>query len=228
MHMRRPRVSNSLCTSLQAPLAFLSRAFHLSPSLSCFEQPTPMKNLTLAYPTMKFTEDQWQMAAGAWARDARLIGLSDIELMHWANCCIQILTGLFSYLNGIAIPWRVSILCHHLLSKRSSAPGHDFYGRPTEAIWFHIPQSSRIWIAAFLNLSVFFHFATQATRFVWTDYVTSNILPGIIPINVSRPVTALPSCVCARHCLSLTAAACLCLLFRSHSLARSSLRSLAV
>ena len=157
-----------------------------------------MKNLTLAYPTMKFTEDQWQMAAGAWARDARLIGLSDIELMQWANCCIQILTGLFSYLNGIAIPWRVSILCHHLLSKRSSAPGHDFYGRPTEAIWFHIPQSSRIWIAAFLNLSVFFHFATQATRFVWTDYVTSNILPGIIPINVSRAITALPPflCVC--------------------------------
>ena len=69
-----------------------------------------------------------------WARDANLVGLSDEQLMFWANFLIQVFTGLFSYLNGIALPWRLSILLHHC-SKRSSAAGCDFYGRPTDAIW---------------------------------------------------------------------------------------------
>lgn len=97
----------------------------------------------------------------------------------------QVCTGLFSYLNGIAIPWRVSILCHHL-SKRSSEPGYDFYGRETEAIWFHIPERSRAIISICLCLSVTMHFATQATRFVWLDYKGSNDpSDGMIPVNVT-------------------------------------------
>jgi len=119
-----------------------------------------------------------------WSREARFVGLSDDELMYWSNVCFQVCTALFSYLNGIAIPWRVSILCHHL-SSRSSAPGCDFYGRPTEAIWFHIPQRPRAMIASFLCLSVFFHFATQATRLVWTSYEASNTMPGTAPVNIT-------------------------------------------
>jgi len=94
-------------------------------------------------------------------------------------------TALFSYLNAIAIPWRISIFCHHY-SRRSSAPGNDFYGRETEAIWFHIPAWWRKFIAINLCLSVFFHFATQITRLIWTDYVSSNDpVDGMLPVNIT-------------------------------------------
>jgi hypothetical protein len=126
-----------------------------------------------------------ELSYAPWSREANLIGMSDAQLMHWANLSFQVCTALFSYLNGIAIPWRLSILLHHL-SRRSSKPGFDFYGRETEAIWFHIPEGKRLKIAIFLNLSVFFHFATQATRFVWTDYIGSNDpAAGMIPVNVT-------------------------------------------
>jgi hypothetical protein len=124
------------------------------------------------------------LSYAGWSREARFIGLSDDELMFWCNVCFQVCTGLFSYLNGISIPWRSSILIHHI-SGRDSSPGRDFYGRPTEAIWFHIPERPRSWIAIFLCLSVFFHFATQVTRIVWSDYITSNDMPGIIPVNAT-------------------------------------------
>ena len=127
-----------------------------------------------------------ELVYAPWSREASLIGLSDDELMYWANICFQVCTALFSYLNGIAIPWRVSILCHMYLSKRSSAPGHDFYGRPTDAIWFQIPTWWRKFIASCLFLSVFFHFATQITRLVWTDYIGSNDPgDGMIPVNAT-------------------------------------------
>jgi len=119
-----------------------------------------------------------------WSREARLVGLSDDHLMHWSNVCFQVATGLFSYLNGIATPWRVSVLVHHF-SSRSSAPTKDFYGRTTEAIWFHIPERPRLFIASCLCLSVFFHFASQATRLTWTTYHSSNTMPGVVPVNVT-------------------------------------------
>ena len=120
-----------------------------------------------------------------WSREANLVGFTDDELMYWANVCFHICTGLFSYLNGISIPWRVSIFLHHC-SRRSDAPGCDFYGRDTEAIWFHIPSRWRATIAFFLCASVFFHFATQITRFIWSDYEGSNDpADGLVPVNVT-------------------------------------------
>ena len=63
---------------------------------------------------------------------------------------------------------------------------YDFYGRETEAIWFHIPERSRAIISICLCLSVTMHFATQATRFVWLDYKGSNDpSDGMIPVNVT-------------------------------------------
>lgn len=61
-----------------------------------------------------------------WARDAQIVGLTDDELMYWCNVCFQVCTALFSYLNFIVIPWRVSIAAHHL-SKRNSAPVRDIF-----------------------------------------------------------------------------------------------------
>jgi len=120
-----------------------------------------------------------------WSREARSIGLSDHSMWVQLNACFQITTGLFTYLNTIVTPWRLSILLHHHSRHRSAAVGCDFYGRKTAALWFQIPTRSRGVIAWCLCLSVFFHFATQITRFVWTSYEASNTMPGTVPVNVT-------------------------------------------
>ena len=94
------------------------------------------------------------------------------------------ITGLFSYVHLVAMPWRLSI-AWHLLDRRSSAPGRDFYGRRTEAIWFHIPTRPRVMIISLLWASTVMHFATQACRFVWYSYELSNTLPGTVPTNAT-------------------------------------------
>ena len=96
-----------------------------------------------------------------WSREARSIGLSDHSMWVQLNACFQITTGLFTYLNTIVTPWRLSILIHHHSRRRSAAVGRDFYDRETAALWFQIPTRSRGVIAWCLCLSVFFHFATQ-------------------------------------------------------------------
>ena len=50
---------------------------------------------------------------------------------------------------------------------------------------FQIPPRPRAFIAFCLCSSVFFHFATQATRLIWTDYYSSNVMPGTLPVNVT-------------------------------------------
>ena len=74
---------------------------------------------------------------------------------------MHVFTGLFSYLNLLTMPWRFSIAIHHWSGKRSSKPGHDFYGRPTDALWFYCPSRARTTICALLLASLFFHYATQ-------------------------------------------------------------------
>ena len=94
------------------------------------------------------------------AENWNAIGLRDETLEWWANVCVQILTGLFTYFNVLTLPWRLSIL-NHMLGSRSDAPGRDFYGRPTEAIWFHIPRKPRAVIISSLIASTLAHTATQ-------------------------------------------------------------------
>ena len=112
------------------------------------------------------------------------IGLSDARLEMWANLCVQVLTALFTYFNILTLPWRVSIL-YHLCGRRSDAPGRDFYGRPTEAIWFSIPRRDRAAITYLLLASTVSHIATQASRFAYPSFAASNELPGVIVCNVT-------------------------------------------
>lgn len=50
------------------------------------------------------------------------LGMSDAELEYWANNCIQVLTGLFTYFNLICLPWRCSI---------ASSSGREFDSHET-------------------------------------------------------------------------------------------------
>jgi len=118
------------------------------------------------------------------ASDWQTIGLLDWQLEMWSNLCVQVLTALFSYFNLLTLPWRLSIL-FHACGPRSDAPGRDFYGRPTEAIWFHIPRRTRCLIICLLLSSTASHFATQSSRFIYPSYTASNSMPGVVVCNAT-------------------------------------------
>ena len=82
----------------------------------------------------------------------------------WYNVSIQILNILFTYGALMTLPWRLSNVAHLWCSRRSSAPGCDFYGRPTDAIWFHIPTIHRKGIILILLCSAFSQLANQVRR----------------------------------------------------------------
>ena len=52
--------------------------------------------------------------------------------------------------------------------------GRDFYGRPTEAVFFHIPERRRRRIILLLLLAVILHLAHQALRIVYPTYEQSE------------------------------------------------------
>lgn len=80
------------------------------------------------------------------------------------------------------MPWRASVAIHLTCSPRDASDGLDFYGRPTEAVFFHIPQRKRGVIIGFLIAAVVLHFASQAARIAFPVYETSESPPGLIII----------------------------------------------
>ena len=75
-----------------------------------------------------------------------LIGLHTLEeeqAHFWQNVAIQILTVCMAYAAAVSLPYRAANALHLCCSHRSSTVGLDFYGRPTQDIWFHLPRGHR-------------------------------------------------------------------------------------
>lgn len=121
------------------------------------------------------------------------LGWSEKHAKEWWMVVNQCVTGFFSYQNGTTIPWRASLAHHLWFSHRSSETGLDFYGRPTESMFFHIPRKPRGTITLFLILAVVFHFISQFCRFFLTTYEEAEEPPG----NMIITLTFLPSIVFA-------------------------------
>jgi len=111
-----------------------------------------------------------------------LIGFhKDRDDINWyENLAIQVLTGLFTYGAIISLPWRFSNAHHLWCSRRSSQPGRDFYGRPTDAIWFHIPTLHRKAITFILLVGPFAQFANQALRCIYYSYEAAEAEPFLM------------------------------------------------
>lgn len=103
---------------------------------------------------------------------------------RWFNLCIKAFVILFSYINFLPIAWRLSCLHHMFCSRRSCEDGRDFYGRPTEALWFHIPKRQRRKIAVLLNAAWLFHFASLAAHIVYSGYIEGQTWPGSFAQNL--------------------------------------------
>ena len=93
------------------------------------------------------------------------LGAPEDEQWWWITTN-QVLTGLFSYLNAITLPWRLSCAVHLSCSSRVPrgvpAVGLGFYGRPTEEMFFHILRAGARLIIVLLPASNVLHFLSQA------------------------------------------------------------------
>ena len=102
----------------------------------------------------------------------------------WFNTCMKVFVVLFSYVNFLPIPWRLSILHHVYCSHRPSEAGVDFYGRPSDALWFNIPKDRRRRIAVGLNMAWIAHFVCLATHMLYSEYIEGQTFPGILFHNL--------------------------------------------
>ena len=102
------------------------------------------------------------------------------------NINIKIIVIILTYINFLPIPWRLAILvdaCGDLIYP-DLMPGLDFYGRKTEALWFHIPRGDRARISLLLNTAWFFHMFNLAFIIYYWDYIETQTWPGAFLINV--------------------------------------------
>ena len=97
------------------------------------------------------------------------------------NVSIHILTGLFTYMSTIVMPWRWTHTLHSLgwsCPYRSNAIGYDLYGLSTNDPWFHVPSHKRLLILFFLLFNCFFQYINQICRGIYYSYNDSSTWPG--------------------------------------------------
>mmetsp|Transcript_8109 Transcript_8109/g.21196 ORF Transcript_8109/g.21196 Transcript_8109/m.21196 type:complete len:580 (+) Transcript_8109:72-1811(+) len=115
------------------------------------------------------------------------------EGQKWFNICIKVFTIIFSYINLLPVPWRIAILVDAISPKHrewdgvkapDDAVGVDFYGRQTEAMWFHLPIAARRNIAICLNIGWVAHYASLGAHLAYWKYWRTQVMPGLIAVNL--------------------------------------------
>ena len=104
--------------------------------------------------------------------------LTEEQAHFWENASIQVLTVCMVYPAIISFPYRAANAVHLWASHRSSAPGLDFYGRPTEVIWFHVSRGHRSAITVLLLGNCFSQYVNRTARCIYYDYESSHRMPG--------------------------------------------------
>jgi len=107
------------------------------------------------------------------------LGWDEEQAQHWWVIVNTILCSLFTWQNALTFPWRLSVAIHLLpcaccCKKRCADPGLDFYGRPTEAMFFHLATRQRAIIIALLNGAVLLQFVQQVARGFYATYESSE------------------------------------------------------
>ena len=175
------------------------------------------------------------IGVGAWfffllvdnLRPFRNFAMTDDAREVFMNAGMQALTALFTWSALLTMPWRLSNathltyntgrdscntcvgrLCCAAGKPRSCAPGLDFYGKPTEGIWFHIPTFHRRAIVSLLIVSTFAQVLAQAVRIVYNSYELSSSYPGSAWCNATF-FTSMGAALTAAFYQSLQAAAAL-------------------
>jgi len=62
--------------------------------------------------------------------------------------------------------------------------GVEFYGRPTEALWFHLPRHLRRNVAICLNIGWVAHYASLGAHIYYWKYWDTQTWPGALAVNL--------------------------------------------
>ena len=110
--------------------------------------------------------------------------LSEAEVQQAWVLVNTVLCSLFTWQNLTTLPWRLSCLIHVLpCNSRCADVGLDFYGRPTDSMFFWIPTQHRAAIVSLLILASLLQFLQQLFRGLYTSYQASEKeLPGNVLI----------------------------------------------
>lgn len=144
---------------------------------------------SLSHPAFDFLAGVWAMIFLPWAV---LVGVLYLGLYSGSRAereslealALHVLTGLFSWMHALPMPWRVAnaIQLGFCAARPECHPiGHDWYGRSTAALWFHLTLPQRRRIIILLLLSAVCHYVQQIGRLIWPTYEASNqLLPALI------------------------------------------------
>jgi len=111
------------------------------------------------------------------------------------NICIKVIVFVITYVNCLPIAWRLAIMIDAWaevveavtgidVDYRESGVGLDFYGRKTEAMWFHIPSAKRAIIASLLVFAIIFQVINLVFCLYFWPYIETQTSPGVLLINV--------------------------------------------
>jgi len=118
---------------------------------------------------------------GAGGYNATIDGPWVMSKTDWANVAIQTVRGLLTYQCLFIVgPWRFTNFWHLTLSGRSCAPGLDLYGRPTDSVWFHMPEKRRMGVILALLGNIFFQVCLQIAAIRYYSYSLDQSAPGTL------------------------------------------------
>lgn len=109
---------------------------------------------------------------------------------YYFNMAVKAFTIIFTYVNGIKIPWRLSIMHHAWFSIRfrestaiegtDTRCGYDFYGRETDLSRFKFPRSTGRVISLLENLAILFHMLSLLFHLIYASYLEGQTWPGYV------------------------------------------------
>ena len=109
---------------------------------------------------------------------------NDVQL--WFNICVKYTSYYFLYINGLPIPWTLATFYHVFYPKNAAASkeGHDFYGRKSRSLWFHIPIKDRKWISGLMLFALIVQVPDAISHMYYYTYLMMNTFPGAVVTNV--------------------------------------------
>ena len=110
--------------------------------------------------------------------DASRIGMGDYVAYYctpaqfWFNVCCKYLSFYFGYINLLPVPWTISIFANAYFPRKAvTENGVNFYGEPTESLWFHLPRVTRKKIATMALVALLFQIPDCCFHAVYWHYL---------------------------------------------------------
>ena len=111
------------------------------------------------------------------------------EAQKWFNICVKYFAFYFTYINLLPLPWTFSIFINATCPRKGAGgSGVDFYGRPSESLWFNLPRKDRRAIAFWLLWAMATQICAAIFHIMWFEYLSGQTWPGAFLQNVWLPL----------------------------------------